>query len=539
MLRIWLFGGVRFQIDDGEPKVPTREPARRLLAYLALQPGLQIDKEIAATAIWGAGDTSASFRGALSALNAAFREAGAAREDYIATVAGIKGGPEGTIELRDRSADGTKPWIDAARFDALEHEQREAAVAIASGRFLADLNLNPGTWLGQQREAYERRVAEARARIPPTAPGPSTAAAPDDGPATSRALGRQRLLAWVGIAALATALVGIAALIVFQGGGSSAGTSAKPSPCPAGLTQPSAGDRRAEQVSATSGTATALRPIVTRSRPRSLVVASDGVWVAQSTDASLGRIDPRQGFLVGEPIALGGRPWSVAVAKDRFWVTREDGVLVEVDRATREVARRIRYGRSAGEVTLGAGSVWVNNYGDQYSGRVTRIDPCSRQPPRRIRVGRSANTVKFAFGAIWVTDSEQNAVFRVDPRDNSVTRIDLRLSDPQDIGAGAGFIWVAHYGPKRLQRIDPRTRMLVGAPIPIGPGPGGVAVGAGAVWLPNYESTTVTRVDLGSLKSNPRAVTIEGSPTDVAIGHGRVWVTNIDAEPPSVSPIRP
>ena len=45
-----------------------------------------------------------------------------------------------------------------------------------------------------------------------------------------------------------------------------------------------------------------------------------------------------------------------------------------------------------------------------------------------------------------------------------------------------------------VTRIDAETGRVIGAPIPVGEKPLGIATGAGAVWVANHESDTVTRI---------------------------------------------
>lgn len=375
-------------------------------------------------------------------------------------------------------------------------------------------------------ETAARRFRDAQAALP----AGEAAARQASGDGRVRRPSRPLIAAAVGGA---LALV-VSAVFLLDGPGTASGCSTQT------LTEPSPDDERAiaQPAPPGAGKPAALREIVTRSKARSVAVGSDGVWVAQSTDRSVWRIDPALQKTVGEPFPVGGTPFSVAVAKDVLWVTREDGVIVALDRGDGEIVKEISYGAGSAEVALGARSVWVNNYDGEFKGHITRIDPCSEEL-ERIEVGKIANTVKFGYDAVWVSDSTEKALHRIDPATNEVTTIPLDVGDPQDLGAGDGYIWVAHYGPKRVTRVDPRSLERVGPPIEVGAGVAGFAIGLGGVWLPNYEGDSVTRIDLGTLGTEPNAVRVGDSPTDVALGFGRLWVPNNDDEPPSVTPIQP
>ncbi len=56
------------------------------------------------------------------------------------------------------------------------------------------------------------------------------------------------------------------------------------------------------------------------------------MWVANSLDGTLTRIDPRSGKVVGEPVEVGGNPSAVAVRGRSAWVTLlADNAVARVD----------------------------------------------------------------------------------------------------------------------------------------------------------------------------------------------------------------
>jgi YVTN family beta-propeller protein len=55
-------------------------------------------------------------------------------------------------------------------------------------------------------------------------------------------------------------------------------------------------------------------------------------------------------------------------------------------------------------------------------------------------------------------------------------------------------VWVTNYADDTVSLIDPVTRQVSGAPIPVGDGPLSIAAGAGAVWVANTEGT-VSRIE--------------------------------------------
>src|SRR3954467_13152709 len=65
---------------------------------------------------------------------------------------------------------------------------------------------------------------------------------------------------------------------------------------------------------------------------------------------------------------------------------------------------------------------------------------------------------------------------------------------PIGLAVGAGSLWAANYGARRLERIDLR-RNRVRARIALGNSPYAAAYGAGSVWVSSFDSAEVSRID--------------------------------------------
>ncbi len=544
---------VAVRADGGGRSLPLSERARLLVAYLALEAQFPecAKREVIQRRVF-AGRPPNDVDEAKDELKQALDDAGVGdvfRPYRLDTEDKDSLDPRGRLSLRGpiscdlaellglfgdgRESDAAKRIAEIAKRQGdcqlLELVELERTGGLdADDRWYQDRAARLTRLMREHKHAIERAQGTASSAL---------ASEPDDERERGgdHASSRRSMPLLVGLAALAlVAAAGGAAAVLF------AGEEAGGDSCSPALTRPAKQDLAARRIPASSpGAARPQEPIIVRSRPRSVAVGADGVWVAQSTDGSVWLIDPSLEQPVGEPVPVGGKPFSLALAEDVIWVTREDGKLVAIDRKTRKLRPGvITYGAESGEVAIGAGSVWVNNYADQYTGMISRIDPCSGDV-EHIEVGERANTVKFAYGSVWVSDSVEQALHRVDPATEKVSDILLPVGDPQDVGAGGGFIWPVSYGPKRVVRVDPTTNEVVGDPIRIGAGAAGATAAGGALWLPNYEGDSVTRVDLKTLRSEPHAASVGISPTDIASGFGRIWVPNNDSEPPSVTAIEP
>lgn len=260
--------------------------------------------------------------------------------------------------------------------------------------------------------------------------------------------------------------------------------------------------------------------------PATLAIAEEGIWVGQRFGIAL--IDPETMRQQGNMIQTDSGAFSLAVARDRIWATLRNGQLVSVDRDTRQlVGSPITYGGDddAGDVVLGAGSVWVNNFGNaQTEGSVTRIDPCTGQA-QRIQVGRRAATVDYGLGSVWVTDPRNGTVVRLDPETEEILETITGFTDPNDLLVTEDTVWVTEYAAKKLVALDPDTNEIRER-FNIGSDPAGIAVGGGSLWIPLYGSGHLTRVDPEEDRSVIKVAKGGLSPTDAAVGFGKLWMAN-------------
>ena len=109
-------------------------------------------------------------------------------------------------------------------------------------------------------------------------------------------------------------------------------------------------------------------------QPRGVVEAEGSVWIANSGDGTVTRLDARTGKPIGEPIRVGDDPRELAFGAGSIWVANnDDNTVSRIDAKTgRVTGQPIPVGREPLGVAFGAGSVWVANHGD---GTVTRIRP--------------------------------------------------------------------------------------------------------------------------------------------------------------------
>lgn len=217
--------------------------------------------------------------------------------------------------------------------------------------------------------------------------------------------------------------------------------------------------------------------------PVGLAVGFGSVWVANSGDGSVARLDPETGALGG---FVGGRaetaydrvtadggervgygPISLAVGERSVWVVNSlEREVVRIDPlSNRVVGDPIPVPQGAIDVEVGHGVVWVASSTD---GTVTRIDPASgRRIDDPIEVDDVAQPGMGPAGlvvtedAVWVVNNHDKTLIRLDPRTGEPDRprffADTVAERPRPMSVAAtetGALWLVAYDEGALVRFD-------------------------------------------------------------------------------------
>ncbi|MDQ1475704.1 MAG: hypothetical protein QOE62_933, partial [Actinomycetota bacterium] len=257
------------------------------------------------------------------------------------------------------------------------------------------------------------------------------------------------------------------------------------------------------------------------------IAADDAeVWVVNTADDTVSRIDARKASAPANTISVGHDPTAVAIGAGSVWVTNgSDRSVSRINPgAAPSVGDTIAVGNAPSSVTVGLGAVWVTNAID---GTMTEIDPGrAARPPDHVRatigVGAQPSAVTTGFGSVWVANAGSSNVFRIDPRTRSVVASISVGNGPQAITADLGGIWVANTLDNTASRIDPRSNSVV-ATVLVGHKPSGTTSTGPDVWVTNSDSDTITQIDA---KTNEivRTVRVGNAPQAAASG-ADVWVS--------------
>ena len=171
-----------------------------------------------------------------------------------------------------------------------------------------------------------------------------------------------------------------------------------------------------------------------------LVTAGYGSVWAGSSSSAVARVDPRTRKV--ESVPVGNSPSAIATGLGGVWVTDSvDNTVARIDPASANaVTGTTPVGRGPSAVATGGGAVWVANTQDD---TVARLDPENATVTDTVRVGRRPTGVAVGEGAVWVANSLSGTVSRIDPRSGRVEATVEVGEAPQGVTVAYGLVWVS------------------------------------------------------------------------------------------------
>ncbi len=165
--------------------------------------------------------------------------------------------------------------------------------------------------------------------------------------------------------------------------------------------------------------------IATGNAPAGVAVGFGAIWVADTFDNTVSRIDASN--VVTATIPVGRGPQAIAVGAGAVWVVdRLDDAVVRIDTSRNAVTTTIPVGRGPSAIAVGADAVWVTN---SRGGTVSRIDPARNAVVEEIKVGNSPAGIAVARGSVWVTSQAAPSLGHT-TAEGGVARFDV-ARDPQ------------------------------------------------------------------------------------------------------------
>jgi class 3 adenylate cyclase len=236
--------------------------------------------------------------------------------------------------------------------------------------------------------------------------------------------------------------------------------------------------------------------------PAGIAAASDGLWVGDSANPSVLKLDTETARVVekistpplevvsawrtreGDPFLDAGQ---MILTERALWFLSGHATLTRIDARRGKVEARIRHegipGAGPAYVAADAEAVWV--YAPA-GATLTRIDPETNEVVSSTELAASG-PMAAGFGSVWVADSANNQVFQLAPGSvtgstaPSVVRSVAVGGLPVGVAAGAGALWVA-VADGIVAKVDPLSgdvtdRIMVGGNL------GGIYADEDTVWV--------------------------------------------------------
>jgi YVTN family beta-propeller protein len=170
----------------------------------------------------------------------------------------------------------------------------------------------------------------------------------------------------------------------------------------------------------------------------SMLPATRSIWIVDP-DGYVAQFDPGTGRPTRAEVDVGNEPSAVAAGAGSLWVTNSaDGTVTRIDPATL-VATTIPVGHGPDAVAVNAAGVWVANAGDD---TLVRINPDTGAVAGAVSVGDGPAAVLATPTALWVANARGDTVMRLDPRSGTVTKTIHLGGSPTALVSAAGQVWV-------------------------------------------------------------------------------------------------
>jgi ABC-type transport system substrate-binding protein/class 3 adenylate cyclase/streptogramin lyase len=195
-------------------------------------------------------------------------------------------------------------------------------------------------------------------------------------------------------------------------------------------------DPRYDRVTSTRSLATSAAFFGGTVRP--MLAAFGSIWIV-NPDGYVSRLDTNSGRGMGS-VGVGNSPSAIAAGAGSVWVTNSaDGTVTRIDPTTL-VPMSIPIGHGPAAVAVNAAGAWIANAGDN---TLVRVDTGTNAIAATTRVGDGPTAVLATPTALWVANGRDGTVMRLDPRSGKQTKVIHLGGAPDALAFAAGRIWVA------------------------------------------------------------------------------------------------
>ncbi|MBM3667116.1 MAG: hypothetical protein FJW90_06480 [Actinobacteria bacterium] len=190
-------------------------------------------------------------------------------------------------------------------------------------------------------------------------------------------------------------------------------------------------------------------------RPTGVRVGEGSAWVSNTDEGTVSRIDLKSNE-VTQTIPVGNQPAGIAIEPEEeavFVVNSGDNTLTRIDSVSGDVeGEPIEVGPQPRGIVADFGSVWVTNSGND---TVFRVSTATNELEEEIPVGEMPAQVMHEAETMWVANQGSNDVSQIDQGNNEVVSTTPVGTEPRGIGAGGGSVWVVNSGSDTVSQIRP------------------------------------------------------------------------------------
>lgn len=268
--------------------------------------------------------------------------------------------------------------------------------------------------------------------------------------------------------------------------------------------------------------------------PEAQIFAAGSLWVSNTADATVSRIDTVTNQVVAT-IPVGSstnHPPMISAFGNQIWVLNpQDRTLMRIDPATNTIATTFAIDTGTLPVTdpqrlaVGDGAIWVT---DTLNHQVARIDPQTQTVVALVPDINLAHSIGATADAVWVASVGREEIVRIDPATNQIAaRIDLKGYFFDAVYVIGSDVWASD--PAHVVRIDPATNQpdtTITLPPEAYLDYGRlIGVGDGSVWIVANPVLTLYRIDIASQTVTPL---FRAPGFGVTYGDGSLWLGGLN-----------
>ena len=308
--------------------------------------------------------------------------------------------------------------------------------------------------------------------------------------------------------------------------------------------------------------------IAVGARPGVPVAGAGAVWVPNTGDGTVSRIDPRSNRVVatlriGDQLAYYKRdcelkgsvhsfmgtsvhvrdcdlPSALAVSGNALWVLKNDEQMVlKLDPTSQRVLARVPLGFTPYEIAATDTALWITGY---WVDQLVRVDPERNLVVARLTMPDGPAGIAASDQVVWVTNTIAGELSRIDPATNRVVaRIALDCpaacyqgSLPLAVTTAPDTVWVRTVGDGLVIRVDPHAnRVVTNVDVIYSLGRAGLdhlALFDGMLWV---SGISLQRIDP---ETNRVSGTLDIDATTATTGFGSLWITDLRGRVERINP---